>query len=186
MAKHLWDGDTFEHKGREFKVTFPREDSQDTPWDWSDGHGVVSEWTTRDKSPGERVLIADRHSKRYYDIAETTKIAKRDGWGLGTKELAALAQAVGRMPTHKEIIAQAVERDFEYLRGWCNDDWTYVTVAVEHEESGETEYLGMAESSNNDYLDTCARELADEISSRLDDEMVADIEASRPDRAPAY
>src|SRR6202000_1671996 len=155
-----------------------REDGQETPWDWSDGHGVVSNWTTRDKYPGERVLASDRSSKRYYDVAETTKIAKRDGWGLGEKELKALATALAREPTKGEIIARAVERDFDYLRRWCNDDWTYVTVAVEHVESGDTEYLGMVESEDIEYLASCARELADEIASRLDTELAADIAAS--------
>jgi hypothetical protein len=173
----LYDGSTFEHKGREFTVTFPREDGQDAPWDWCDGHGPVSDWTTRDKLPGERVLHSDRSSKRYYDIAEATRIAKRDGWGLGKEEEAKLAQRLGRRPTQKQIIAEAVERDFDYLRGWCSDDWTYVTVLVEH-ESGETESLGMIESSESAYLEETAHELADEICHRLDAEMAADIAAS--------
>lgn len=181
----LYDGDTFQHNGREFTVTFPREDYQEMPWKWCDGHGVVSEWTTRDKLPGERVLCEDRRSKRYYDIAETTRIAKRDGWGLGRDEEAKLAQTLGRAPTRKEIVAAAVDRDFEYLRGWCNDEWCYVTVMVEH-ESGEIETLGMVESSDGAYLEETARELAGEISARLDDAMAQEIAKSRPDMAPTY
>lgn len=90
------------------------------PWENSDCHGPVSDWTTRAKLPGERVLCEDHGSRRYYDVAEAIRIAKRDGWdappyGTGTKG---------------ERAARAVERDFDYLRRWCNDDWHYLGVMV--------------------------------------------------------
>lgn len=51
------------------------------PWDNCDGHGPVSDWTRRDKKPGELVLNTDRQSKRFYDYAEACRIARRDQWG---------------------------------------------------------------------------------------------------------
>jgi hypothetical protein len=184
MSKHLWDGDIFEHKGRKYRVRFEHDDSHGAPWEECDGHGVVSDWTTRDKAPGERVLASDRSSKRYYDVCETAKIAKKDGWGLGNDELAKLAQSLGRMPTKKEIVARAVDNDFEYMRAWCNGEWHYCGVVVSHCESDETESLWGIEDNEYDYLAEVARELADEISSRLDDIMAQEIQESRPDMVP--
>lgn len=51
------------------------------PWEEECGHGPVSDWTRRDKLPGEFVLNEDRGSKRFYDFAGAVKIARRDGWG---------------------------------------------------------------------------------------------------------
>ena len=72
----LYDNDEFERGGRTFTFRTEYDDSREAPWEEEDGHGVVSEWTTRDKAPGERVLIADRSRKRYYDIAATMRIAR--------------------------------------------------------------------------------------------------------------
>ena len=182
----LFDGDTFTHNGREYRFSTSWDDAMSEPWKEHDGHGVVSDWTTRDKLPGERVLNTDRSSKRYYDIAETIRLAKRDGWGLGPDDESKLAQAFGRAPTKGEIIAQAVENDFDYLRRWCNDQWNWIVIKVEHEESGEVEYLGGIESDDYDGMEMAAHELADEISFRLDSELADAITESRPDMAPTY
>jgi hypothetical protein len=88
----LYDGDTFEHEGLTFKVRFENDDDAEAPWERSDGHGVVSEWTRRDKRPGERVLSSDRNLKRYYDVQQSTQTAKRDGWGLSDEHKAELIQ----------------------------------------------------------------------------------------------
>lgn len=122
------------------------------PWEEHDGHGPVSEWTTRAKRPGERVLNQDGNSRRYYDFQEAVKIAKRDGWGPGSPSAAA-------------------ERDFEALRAWCNDEWRWVGVVVSVSYAGvmlskhaaslwgiECNYPG----SDNSYLLEVANELLEE------------------------
>lgn len=96
------------------------------PWEEHAGHGIVSDWETRDKRPGERVLASDHGSKRYYDFEATLAVAKRDGWGLSAEATSALAHRLGRPPTKREILVAAVEHDFEYLRRWCNDEWHWV------------------------------------------------------------
>ena len=63
-----------------FAVKVEQDNDGQAPWEKSEGHGVVSEWGTRDKRAGELVLNTDRGSKRFYDFAETMKIARRDGW----------------------------------------------------------------------------------------------------------
>jgi hypothetical protein len=79
----LYDGDTFEHAGNLFRVTFPRDDDHGAPWDEEDGHGPVTGWESRGKRPGEMVLSEDSRgrAKRFYDFAEAVRIARRDGWG---------------------------------------------------------------------------------------------------------
>lgn len=169
----LFDGDTIEHKGRTFTVEFPYDDSGRVPWEDCDGHGIVSEWTNRDKSPGERVLHSDRSSRRYYDVQETMKIALRDGWNAAPYDVPG--------ETKRQRAARAVDADFEYLRRWCNDQWSYVGVVVKHSETGERESVWGIESDAYEYLNETAHELADEISSRLDDAMAREIAESRPD-----
>lgn len=79
----LYDGDIFEHNGNRFKVTFPPDWDRWAPWDEEDGHGPVSDWTTRAKRPGELILARDGCRYQYYDFAEACRIARRDGWGPG-------------------------------------------------------------------------------------------------------
>lgn len=90
------------------------------PWEEYDGHGIVSDWTTREPNEGERILSRDRGkwgAARYYDFAATVELARKDGWGPGTPE-------------------EAAEADFARLRDWCNDNWWYVGVAVTVERLG--------------------------------------------------
>lgn len=129
------------------------------PWQRDDGHGPVSEWTTRDKKAGERILNSDRDSKRYYDFAEAVKIAKRDGWGIVNSE----------GMTAGQIAEAAAQHDYEVLRAWCNDEWCYVGISVTVFKNGielgdaslwgvEMNYPG----SNNAYLAEVANELLPE------------------------
>lgn len=73
--------DTFEVDGVTFRVRTEYDDCHGAPWDEEDGHGPVSDWTSRGKLPGELVLCEDRGKRRYYDFAEACRIARRDGWG---------------------------------------------------------------------------------------------------------
>ena len=75
------DYETFRYAGKPFAFKIERDDSMGPPWEEHDGHGDVSEWTSRGKAPGELVLSEDRGSFRYYDFAGACKIARRDGWG---------------------------------------------------------------------------------------------------------
>ena len=104
-----------ERDGTAYRIEYHFDSDADLPWEGCDGHGIVSEWTLRDKRPGERVLCSDRQSKRYYDVQATSEKAKREGWGI--------APELDKGLTQKQITALAVENDFQYLRGFCNDQW---------------------------------------------------------------
>ena len=160
MATELYIGgsETFELCGQVFRVTILHDEHADAPWDAEDGHGEVSEWTTRDKLPGELVLADERGRKRYYDFAGACKIARRDGWN-------AAPFAAPGTETKRQQAARAAMADFEYLRGYCNDDWTYCTVAVvalddDGEPATDTDSVSGIESNAHEYLWETARDLA--------------------------
>ena len=123
---------TIEINGLTFNVEFDHDGDAGAPWEECDGHGIVSELTTRDKRAGELVLSSDRGDMRYYDFAATCKIALRDGWRYGD-------DIAGE--TKRQKAARATLANFEYLRMWCADQWTYsvVTVTLLDDDGNETE-----------------------------------------------
>ena len=146
------------------------------PWKEHDGHGPVSEWTDRPKRPGERVLSCDRNLYRYYDVAEATKIAKRDGWDAPPY----------RQGTPGEQASRAVKRDYEYLRAWCNDDWYWCGIVLSVQrgsimlEADAADAWGIEcriDGGDNSHLTELANELVDEavgVGTRILDEIIAD------------
>lgn len=207
------------HRGRTFRVEAERDDDMGPPWEENDGHGEVSDWTTRDKGPGELVLSADRFSKRYYDFAGACRIARRDGWGflpeplVTTKTVAGWTAKAGAFTatdtninkaitavyaahratmTAREYAAGAARKDFEFLRGWCRDDWQWCIVTVtELDEDGddkESESIGGVDNAQDEYLIEVALELADQLADAADQDdeaamvaAAAEMEAARPD-----
>ena len=124
------------------------------PWEQGDGHGIVSDWTDREKNPGELVLSSDRNSRRYYDVDASMVIALRDNWGVSVAESVNL--------TDKQIAEKAVGADYEYLRSWCNGEWRYVGVLVEilvHEITIVSASLWGIESNAESYISEITAEL---------------------------
>ena len=80
---YVCPGDYIEtqHGALTIRATIEHDSGHGAPWEECDGHGPVSDWTTRAKRPGELVLCSDGSHKRYYDFAEACRIARRDGWG---------------------------------------------------------------------------------------------------------
>jgi hypothetical protein len=196
--RDAYENGTFEHKGRTYSYWLHVDGSMRAPWIEHDGHGPVREVTGHIsgdslKRPGERILTTTRWGGWLYDWQEATKIAKRDRWGISPEHVAILAKNMGRAPTRKEIIRAAVQADFEYLQGWLNDEWHWCWLEVRHSymtaekqwlEDWET--LSGLQSDDDKYLDECRRQLADQIASRLDDIVAAEIIASRPDMQPGF
>lgn len=146
----------FERGGFTIKARTEYDDDSTPPWERANGHGPVSEWTTRNKEPGERVLVSDRSAKRYYDVAEAMAIAKRDGWGWPGEGL-----------TKGQRAAAAVESDFQFLRSWCNDEWHYVGVILSVEKNGveldrHAASCWGVEDNDSSYLQQIAEEMVDE------------------------
>jgi hypothetical protein len=170
------------YKGLTFRCELQPDDDSTPPWEREDGHGPVSEWRAHgddsrgaSKRPGERELCDDGRSfgrTRFYDMREAMRIAKRDGWGLSDEDKAKLAAKLGRDLKPGDIAAAAVEADFQRLRTWCADLWSYVGVVVtlldtDGEPTDERESLWGIESDCEDYLNETARELAQDIARRM-------------------
>jgi len=207
---------TFTHNGNRFSFELVADDTCDAPWEREDGHGPVSDWTSRDKAPGELVLNKDRSSKRFYDFQAACELARKDGWGflpgklvtkqnsggkfaawVGTedgsraefatfghddinaaiREVYALHKAT--FPSARAYAAAAAMRDFERLKDWCDDQWSYVGVVCHmiDDEGDKIEDLNASlwgiESDCDDYHQEVARELADDIASQFESRLSA-------------
>lgn len=143
------DGEIVEREGLRFRINIEDDPDFGPPWDEGDGQGIISDWETRDKKPGERVLNTDRSSKRFYDIQATTAKAKQEGWGLAPERIAEWTAKAGRAPTKKQITAAAVEHNYKWMRGWCTDQWRYCGIIVTL--LGEVGDGGMDDNVENDY-----------------------------------
>lgn len=160
----------FDYAGKTFRAEIYADEDAGAPWEQSDGHGEVSDWETRSKQPGELILCEDRRSRRFYDVQETMKKARAECWGLSESALTKLCEKLGRSATRGEIIAAAVRADFEFLRGWCDNEWQYVGVCVSAtDDDGDAigapfeNALWGVETHNADYIREVASELASEI-----------------------
>lgn len=169
--------ETIHHAGLTFRVTTEYDSGHGEPWEECDGHGPVSDWRRHyrgdtSKRPGEVVLHSERGSARFYDWQEALAIAKRDGWGLSDADMAKLSAKLGRSPTRGEVAAEAVRKDFDCLRRWCNDEWWYVGVVVTlldtaGSETHESESVWGIESDNDAHIAEIAQDLAEELAARI-------------------
>lgn len=123
--------------GIDYIVEYSNDDCFREPWNEFDGHGEVSEWTTRDKKPEELVLASDRGFKRYYDFAGACKTALKDGWSHAS---------VLDTDTPKQRASKAAKADYEYLKAFCMGDWSYICILVRRADDcpccGDSESLG--------------------------------------------
>lgn len=148
----------FQHAGHTFKWQSQRDNDMGAPWVEHDGHGPVSEFTTRAKKPGELVLATSRGRKRYYDYAAAIKQAKEEGWD---------AMPYNPQETKGQRAHKAVMADFEYLRKWSADLWEWKLVEVYRlgVEDGEWYYvgcLGGIDGMDQAYMLDAAKDIAAE------------------------
>jgi hypothetical protein len=151
--------------GRTFRVEWEYDDYMGPPQTEADGHGIVEtfrddptdfdpEGVSLEEAVRFQMMRRMGHGGRrgrsdvpYYDVWETLKKAKGEGWGV--------PNPVGLTPDERAM--EAVEVDYEYIAGWYNDEWYWcgitVTEVFTDEEGEETD--GMEESlggiCSNDY-----------------------------------
>ena len=155
---NTYNTETREIDGRKYRIAWQYDDTFGRPEDESDGHGVCADINFDPKTFGEghdpedgeldmegvvrhqmmRVLSrADRRGGywRVYDVWETMKVAKADGW----RDLKWEAEHPNA--TEEERLMAAVDADFNYLQGWYDDDWHWcgITVILLDEEGDPTE-----------------------------------------------
>jgi hypothetical protein len=117
---HAYDTKTHDQDGSSYRIEWFYDEDMGAPWDEHDGHGEVSDWTTRDKKPGELVLSQDRSLKRYYDFQGAVAKAKAEGWNI----------APYTWPSKGAQAVAAVLADFHHLKGWCDDQWHWCGIRV--------------------------------------------------------
>jgi len=111
---------TLELNGRTYSARWFYDTDMGAPWDEHDGHGPVSDWTRRDKKPGELVLSEDRGMRRFYDFQQAIAMAKAEGWNTEPYN----------WPTKGAQAQAAVMADFKHLQDWCNDRWHWCGIQV--------------------------------------------------------
>lgn len=159
--------------GRRVHVEWCYDSNTGAPWKEHDGHGPVRHTNHSHRSrmagkqPGERPLnSADRnHYQYFYDWQEAMKLAKKDGWGLGLDEYMKLMCELRRVPTKGQVWERAVQRDFDYLARWVNDDWHWCGIVVRDIETGVEHSLWGIEINEavSDYHNEIISELADDM-----------------------
>lgn len=169
--------------GLRFAVETMPDTDHGAPWDEEDGHGPVRDPGARlrcvysgrtVKRPGERPMDNGRGDVWLYDWQAAIRKARDEAWGLAPEDRAKLAAKLGREPTAGEVRAESVRRDFEYLRAWLRDDWSYVGVVVtlldvDGEPTNMRGSLWGIDNSDDEYLDDVALELAAEVSHDVGD-----------------
>ncbi len=154
--------ETIEHCGITVRIEYFYDHDMGRPWENAYWHGVIrsaySYYGKPEKKPGEVLIPCGRGNYWVYDWQESTRIAKRDGWGVSNPPAGL---------TQKQITALAVKADFDYLRGWINDDWYYVGVVCTVLDS-DGEETDISDScwgfeTLNDYHETAGREMADAL-----------------------
>ena len=138
-----------------FNVTLSADDTNEPPWDRSDGHGPVRMINPERerKRPGERPLWEERRTTWLYDWQAACKMARRDGWNAEPYD------APNR-------IERAVKADYDFLRSYLCGDWGYAVIKVEalkDEESLGDDVLGGVETNDDAYLQKTISECADSI-----------------------
>ena len=162
---------TMKYKGYLFTIEVDYDEFQEPPWLHCDGHGPVSDWTTRDKKPSEVVLSSIGGANLYYDFSKAMKKAKEELW-----DAAPYGQG-----TRGERAERAVRADVKHLRDYIDNVWVYVTLSVTLRGSGYTTSLGGVEYdySENGHWMTEVHLMADElIANKLADSRAVKI-ASR-------
>lgn len=145
-------------EGFDVVVTVESDDDSTPPWERDDGHGPVSRWLDRDKRAGELVLNTDRGSKRFYDFAEACRIARADGWGC--------RDGRRKGESDKAYAARAAMEDYQRLKDWCEDRWSYVGLVVTASRKGvdlgSASLWGLESDGGADWLEAEAASLVSE------------------------
>jgi hypothetical protein len=161
---------TFEHNGEIFTYEIKHDSDQGAPWEDKDGHGPVSEWTKRDKLPGELILSEGRMGNLYYDYAGACKQAFVEGWNAAPYDIPG--------ETKHQQACRAALADYNWLRRWAND-LGVSPVGIVVRRAGACECCGDYESlwgiwhdidseKSWEYLEQTAHELAGDLAKWAD------------------
>lgn len=156
MRNDIYHQETFTHKnGKKYHVCWYYDHDYGSPLENGDCYGVTErmDWNPTDEEQLEQHLldyepeleeetrlrmmrVLCRSSGLYYDVLSSLHLARTE-WGFDDPVKA----------------MEIVDKDFEFLKGWYDDDWHWLTVSVAPlDEDGEPmedhrEYCGGYEST---------------------------------------
>ena len=156
MSNDVYHEETYTHKsGKQYNVCWYYDYDMGAPQTEGDGYGVVErlDWNPTDEEQLEQHLCdyepeleeetrlrlmrrLCRNSGLYYDVLSSLHLARTE-WGFDDPVEA----------------MEVVDKDFEFLKGWYDDDWHWLTVSVAPlDDDGEPmedhrEYCGGYEST---------------------------------------
>ena len=155
MSNDIYHQETYTHKnGKSYHVCWYHDYDMGAPQTEGDGYGVTErmDWNPTNEEQLEQHLCdyepeleeetrlrmmrrLCRSSGLYYDVLSSLHLARTE-WGVAP-----------------ERCMEVVEKDFEFLKGWYDNDWCWVTVSVAPlDEDGKPmddyrEYCGGYEST---------------------------------------
>lgn len=162
------------HTGMQYRVDYYADHDSGPPQRVSDGHGVVTEQGYDLSDPEVRELIAESATE---DMAMRMPLFKllhaNRGHFLYYDTVASISKAIHEWGCKPEEAPAAVEQDYEYLRGWYDNDWHYMTIQVTKldengEETDDYQIVGgyeslMLEPENRADLSTILADMAHEV-----------------------
>jgi hypothetical protein len=177
MSNDIYHEETYTHKsGKKYNVRWYYDHDMGTPLEWSDCHGVTVrlDWNPTDEEQLEQHLLDYEceleEETRLRMMRQLSRPSNRYDSGLYYDVLASLHLARTEWGVEPARCMEVVEKDFEYLEGWYDDDWHWLTVGVAPlDADGEIdedhrEYCGGYESTLfNDYGDNANAEYRKEI-----------------------
>lgn len=133
MSKDIYHQETYTHKnGKSYHVCWYHDYDMGAPQTEGDGYGVTErlDWNPTNEEQLEQHLCdyepeleeetrlrlmrrLSRSSGLYYDVLSSLHLARTE-WGFDDPVKA----------------MEVVDKDFEFLKGWYDDDWCWVTVSV--------------------------------------------------------
>jgi hypothetical protein len=201
MSNDSYHTEIYTHKsGKKYHVELYYDYDMGPPQQEGDGYGVTErlDWNPTNEEQLEQHIIDNEpeieeetrlrlmrqlsnenwgSSALYYDVLSSLHKAREEGWGAGAEWKAANPNA-----TKEEELMYVVNKDFDHLKGWYDDDWHWVTVSVaplnEDDEPDEDhrEYCGGYESTIVDHdqrkwFDEVIEDLAHSVEHSLKQEL---------------
>jgi hypothetical protein len=172
--------------GKDYRVEWEYDEHNGAPEVESDGYGVVADmdydpaeylddydYEVNGEPDMEEVIrhqmmrplqryVRYMHARKYYDVWETMKRAKKDGWRDLKFELE------NPDATEEQKLMGAVDADYDYLRGWYEDDWHWCCITVialdkEGDDTGHEESLCGICSDDKEHHEEVIRDLTQQI-----------------------
>lgn len=160
MSSDIYYQEVYTHKsGKKYHVKWLYDNDRGSPLEDSDGFGVVErmDWNPTDEEQLEQHIVDNEP-----ELEEETRLRlmrvlhgrdRRRDSGLYYDFLSSMHKAQCDWGVEPDRVQEVVEKDFEYLSGYYNEDWFWLVLSVapldEDDEpiEDDREYIGGYEST---------------------------------------